>query len=384
MHRSAAATQALARAVRGRARCGAWARYASRGVLACVAACAAALAAAAEPTPNPVHEPDRVWAFDGFALRPPPGEAWFSLMKSRERVVFAKRVSDPAYGFVAVASSELLGEAPASADALLSHIRTRRPRTPDPDRYELVERAESLEDDAPPWCVRYRLRAEDSRASRFYPHIVRIAGRACLHPDRARLVIDASYAEWALEGAERPAAHAEGEAFLAALRTTGASAVVADADALASEGAVAQAVDLLTPLAAGGDALAALRLGAAYERGRGVAADPAAASRWYRIAADAGEVDALYNLGAIHARGVGVVRDVGEAVLWFRRAADQRDAQAQLNLGLLYLTGDGVAPDRAAARYWLALASANGSARARALLDELAQAPMPGSERGVR
>jgi len=362
VHRSAAATQALARKRR-------------RAAAVCVVALALPLAVAGEPAPNPVSEPDRVWAFDGFALHPPPGGQWFSLMKSRERVVFAKRVPDPSYGFVAVATTERIAAAPASADALLAHVRARRPRSPDPDRYTLVERAESPEDGAPPWCVRYRLHAEDSRASHFYPHVVRIVGRACLHPAHAGLLIDASYAEWAVEGAERPAVHAEGEAFLAGIRTTGASAAVAEADALAAGGADAQAVDLLAPLAERGDAQAALRLGMAYERGRGVAADAAAAARWYRVAADAGEVDALYNLGAIHAGGVGAARDVAEAVRWFRRAADQRDAHAQLNLGLLYLKGDGVAPDPAAARYWLELATGNGSARARALLTGLARAP---------
>jgi hypothetical protein len=347
--------------------------------LCALAACAAALTAApivsaAEPAPNPVMEPDRVWAFRGFALRPPPGEQWFSLMRSRDRVVFVKRVADAAYGFVAVATTEQLTEVPATPAALLAHVKQRRPQAPDPDRYELVERVESLEGERKPWCVRYRITAEDSRASYFYPHIVRISGRACLHSEHPGLLVDASYAEWAVEGADRPAVHAEGKAFLAGVRLAapGDAAAVAEADALAERGADDAAVRLLVALAERGDVQAALRLGMAYERGRGVAADRAAAAHWYRIAADAGEVDALYNLGALHERAEGPARDVGEAVRWFRRAADQRDAQAQLNLGLLYLKGDGVAPDRAEARFWLQLASSNGSARARALLDDFA------------
>jgi hypothetical protein len=347
--------------------------------LCAAAACIAALtgpsiAIAAEPAPNPVMEPDRIWAFRGFALRPPPGEQWFSLMKSRDRVVFTKRVADASYGFVAVTTTEQLAEVPATRAALVAHVKQRRPQAPDPERFDLVERAESLEGEGMSWCVRYRITAEDSRASYFYPHIVRIAGRACLHPGYPGLLVDASYAEWAIEGADQPAVRAEGESFLAGVRLTvpGDVAAVAEADALAERGADEEAVRVLAALAERGDVQAALRLGMAYERGRGVAADRAAAAHWYRMAADAGEVDALYNLGALHERAEGSARDVAEAMRWFRRAADQRDAQAQLNLGLLYLKGDGVAADQAAARFWFQLASGNGNARARALLDDLA------------
>jgi len=356
------------------------------------AVCAAMLFAgllvhAGEPAPNPVSEPDRIWAFHGFALRPPPGGQWFSLMRSRERVVFTKLVGDASYGFVAVVTTERLAERPATPAALVAHLGQRRPHAPDSDRYDVVGREEALEDGSTPWCVRYRLTGEDTRASYFYPHIVRISGRACLHPEHSDRLVDASYAEWAIEGVDRPAVRAEGEAFLAGLRLTAASGSgVADADALIERGAAAEAVARLVPLAEAGDVHAALRLAMAYEHGRGVAAaDRRAAAYWYRVAADAGEVDALYNLGAMHERAEGAARDVDEAVRWFRRAADQRDAQAQLNLGLLYLKGDGVPRDGAEARFWLRLASGNGNARARALLDELsagtAAAPAQGSIR---
>jgi hypothetical protein len=343
---------------------------------------AGALASAGQPVPNPVTEPDRIWAFQGFALHPPPGGQWFSLMKSSERVVFARRVADASYGIVAVATTERLAEIPATAAGLIAHIRQRRPQAPDPDHYNLMERTETLEREAQPWCVRYRLSAEDSRASYFYPHIVRIVGRACLHPEHPGLLVDASYAEWAIEGGDRAEVRAEGDAFLAGLRLTGSrdAAAVAAADALIERGADAEAVKLLAPLAERGDVQAALRLGMAYERGRGVARDGAEAARWYGVAADAGEVDALYNLGTMHERAEGAARDVAEAMRWFRRAADQRDAQAQLNLGLLYFKGDGVQPDRDAARFWLELAAANGSARARALLGELELEPANASE----
>ena len=312
-----------------------------------------------------------MWAFDGFALKPPSGSEWYSLVKSRDRVVFTRHAPDPSYALIAVAHAAHVDDPPATPEALADFVRRRAPRSPDTLRYEIKEQTTELEP-AASWCVQYRMLAEDSRNSFFYPHIVRIAGRVCAHPGAPGLLIDASYAERAIEGESRPDALKEGEAFLAGLRLTPMlPAAVADADALIARGEASEAVKLLAPLAEQGHAQAAQLLGVAYERGRGVTPDLAQASRWYRIAADAGEVDALYNLGALYEHANGGVRDAQEALRWFRRAADQRDSQAQLNLALLYLKGDGVRADAERARYWLGLAAANGNTRARALLGEL-------------
>lgn len=327
--------------------------------------------ASAAPLPNPISEPARLWAFDGFALKPPSGGEWYSLVKSRDRAVFARHAVDPTYALVAAAHAAKVDDPPATPEALAELVRRRAPRSPDIHRYEIMERAIELDPSAS-WCVRYRLLAEDTRESFFYPRIVRIAGRVCAHPGARALLIDASYAERAIEGASLPEALEEGEAFLAGVRLTPLqSAAVTAADALIARGSAGEAIKLLAPLAEQGYAQAAQLLGAAYERGRGVAPDPAQAGRWYLIAAEGGEVDALYNLGAFHNQAKGGVRDAEEALRWFHRAADQRDAQAQLNLGLLYLKGDGVASDASLARFWLGLAAANGNARARALLRKL-------------
>lgn len=323
------------------------------------------------PLPNPISEPGRLWAFDGFALMPPSGGEWYSLVKTRDRVVFARHASDPTYTLVAVAHAAQVDDPPATPAALAEFVRRRAPRSPDTVRYEIKANVTELEP-AASWCVRYRLLAEDSGESFFYPYIVRIAGRVCAHPGSRGLLIDASYAERAIEGDSRPQGLEEGDAFVAGLRLTPLhSAAVVTADALIAKGDAGEAVKLLAPLAEQGYAQAAQLLGAAYERGRGVAPDLAEASRWYRIAAEAGEVDALYNLGALHEHANGGVRDAQEALRWFRRAADQRDAQAQLNLGLLYLKGDGVEKDPSQARFWFRLAAENGNARARTLLHAL-------------
>jgi len=323
------------------------------------------------PLPNPISEPGHVWAFDGFALKPPSGSEWYSLVKSRDEVVFARRAIDPSYALIAAAHAERVDRPPATPEGLAELVRRRAPRSPDTLRYEIKERAAELEP-AASWCVRYRLRAEDSRSSFFYPHIVRITGRICAHPGSHGLLIDASYAERAVEGESQPEALKEGEAFLDGLRLMPMPPrAVADADALIERGDAGEAVKLLAPLAEQGHAQAAQMLGAAYERGQGVAPDLVQANRWYRVAAEAGEVDALYNLGTLHEHANGGLRDAQEALRWFRLAADQRDSQAQLNLGLHYLKGDGVKADPRQARFWFELAASNGSERARSLLGKL-------------
>ncbi|MGB8432966.1 MAG: tetratricopeptide repeat protein [Burkholderiales bacterium] len=330
-----------------------------------------AAGAPATPRPNPISEPGRLWAFDGFALQPPGGGEWYSLVKSRDEAVFARRAIDRSYTLIAVVHAAHIDDPPTTPDDLAALVRGRAPRVPDSDRYEILERAVELDPSAS-WCVRYRLRAEDSRESFFYPHIIRIAGRVCAHPGEPDLLIDASYAERAVEGETNPEALEEGEAFLAGVRLTPLyAAAITRADSLIASGSAEEAVRLLSPLAEQGYAPAAQMLGAAYEQGKGVPPDADAATRWYRIAADAGEVDALYNLGALHDHTNGSVRDAQEALRWFLRAADQRDAQAQLNLGMLYMKGDGVAQDTKRARYWLELAGSNGNARARTLLRTL-------------
>jgi TPR repeat protein len=86
---------------------------------------------------------------------------------------------------------------------------------------------------------------------------------------------------------------------------------------------------------------------------RRVAADSSLGVRWYRLAAEAGDVIAQRDLGYCLHEGVGVAVDFREAVGWYRKAAEQGDRKAQFNLGLCYLEGDGVVRSLRWARYWL-------------------------------
>lgn len=98
-----------------------------------------------------------------------------------------------------------------------------------------------------------------------------------------------------------------------------------------------------------GDVNAELSIGGLYYFGEGVTLDYAEAMRWYRMAADHGSAPAQYAVGSIYEHGQSVVQDYGEALRWYRMAAAQGNTRAEVNLGNLYLSGQGVAKDPAEA-----------------------------------
>ena len=66
----------------------------------------------------------------------------------------------------------------------------------------------------------------------------------------------------------------------------------------------------------------------------------------------------LYNLGVSHQRGAGVAQDWAEAVRYYRLAAEQGQVDAQVSLGLCFECGEGVAQDWAEAVRYYRLAAA--------------------------
>ena len=336
------------------------------------AALVVASAPAAAQRPNPILEPDQVWAFDGFAFKPPGGQGWFSLAKTRAGATIVKLTGSPTHALVVVVSAEHLLGPVASPEALAGIVDARRAKLPQDPRVRLVADDVRQEDRDGARCSTYRLRADDARTPDS-PLVVHITGRACVHPAAQNLLVEVAVSERGRAEELDDAARAAGEPLLDGVRLAplGPSPELVDAEGLLRRGAATEAASALEPLAARGESFAALRLARLYDSGRGVAADPVRAERLYRIAAEAGEPDALYNLGVFHEKARNGTRDASEAVRWFRRAADQRDAQAQLNLGLLYFKGDGVPRDHAQAREWLALAAENGNERARELVRSL-------------
>jgi Sel1 repeat len=309
-----------------------------------------------DPVPVPILEPSQRWAFDGFSILPPQEPHWFSLAKTRSRAVLAKPGLRGDSGAIVSVVAERVDVPMPTPEAFLEAMQVRRDRDLDPDRIASIAREEKLESTEGVWCTAYRLRANEVVAWYAQSRVTDVIGRACLHPQIAGLVIDIAYAVRLPFTEENGVTAQQAYRFVGGLELLPAPVTAPDAAALAAA-------------AVAGDPVAAYRLGAMYERGRGVAADPAQAEQWYLRAARGGEADAMFNLGALFERGPR--REPKEAFEWFLRASDQRDAQAQLNLGLMFYKGEGVPRDAAKSRDFLSLSALNGNERAKELVERL-------------
>ncbi|MBT5037523.1 MAG: hypothetical protein HOM52_03340 [Rhodospirillaceae bacterium] len=112
-------------------------------------------------------------------------------------------------------------------------------------------------------------------------------------------------------------------------------------------------------MAAEGDSTAQTALGLLYERGIGIARDPALALVWYRRAAEQGDALAEFHIGSLYERGEGIALDYGEAAKWYQRASDKGNESAQAALAYLYDRGLGVERDFAEAEALYSQASAS-------------------------
>jgi TPR repeat protein len=113
-----------------------------------------------------------------------------------------------------------------------------------------------------------------------------------------------------------------------------------------------------------GNAVAQTYVGFLFEKGLGIAADPAEASSWYRKAASQGHAPAQKNLGNLYEQGSGAPQDYAEALSWYRKAAEQGNAGAQTNIGYLYEKGLGVPQNYAEALSWYRKAAEQGETTA--------------------
>ncbi len=87
-----------------------------------------------------------------------------------------------------------------------------------------------------------------------------------------------------------------------------------------------------------------------------------------RAKAEAGDAESQVELGRRYDKGEGVAKDPAEAVKWYRKAAEQNDAEGQLYLGLSYVKGEGVAEDLVEAYKWLLLAARQGDESAKKIV----------------
>jgi TPR repeat protein len=113
-----------------------------------------------------------------------------------------------------------------------------------------------------------------------------------------------------------------------------------------------RALELLAPLAEQGNAVAQLKLGIIFSRGKVNSPDHVAALRWFTKAAEQGQVEAQFELGRIYREGLGARIDGKLALYWFERAAEKGTPHAINALGELYLGHPDVPQDLATARSW--------------------------------
>ena len=126
----------------------------------------------------------------------------------------------------------------------------------------------------------------------------------------------------------------------------------------------ARALALLTPLAEQGNAVAQLKLGIIFSRGKTGSPDQVAALRWFTKAAEQGQVEAQFELGRIYRDGLGTRVDGNAAVSWLERAAEKDTPHALNALGELYLGHQNVPQDFAVARSWFLRGAQEGNSAA--------------------
>ena len=114
-------------------------------------------------------------------------------------------------------------------------------------------------------------------------------------------------------------------------------------------------------------------LGYIYEYGLGVSQGYPVAAKLYRNAAEQGDMFSQSNLGAMYVDGRGVPQDYAQAAKWFRKSADQGNAGAQFNVARMYDMGRGVPEDFVMSYMWLNLAAASGDANAIMSRDMIAE-----------
>lgn len=77
--------------------------------------------------------------------------------------------------------------------------------------------------------------------------------------------------------------------------------------------------------------------------GEGVEKNDTLGVKWFRMAAENGDIMGAYNLGSCYYNGEGDLKvDYAEAVKWYQKAAEKGLDIAQYQLGLCYLEGTGV------------------------------------------
>lgn len=105
-------------------------------------------------------------------------------------------------------------------------------------------------------------------------------------------------------------------------------------------------------------------LGRAYQNGWGIAADPTAAFRHMKAAADGGDPRAQWNVGMMLLNGDGVAQNPVVARQYVRQSAEGGHIDGMISMAVMLALGQGGAVDGAGSRRWYARAADAGSAHA--------------------
>jgi hypothetical protein len=136
------------------------------------------------------------------------------------------------------------------------------------------------------------------------------------------------------------------------------------------------------------------RLGVQYKDGNGVAMDYAKAFDYFTKAASLGDAQSVYALGYMHYKGLGCTQDYTLAAALFAQGAAIGKDNSMYFYGLCWRNGYGVVKNEDSAKYWLSKTAAtgykqaaqelkmitaeNGNDSARALVQQISNAAIPG------
>lgn len=119
--------------------------------------------------------------------------------------------------------------------------------------------------------------------------------------------------------------------------------------------------DAYKPRADAGDPAAQVSLGFLLIN---VRHNPGEATKYFRLAADAGSTEAMCALAQCYLQGKGVTVDQTNAFQWYNRAAEARSTEAMYALAQCYLHGVGVSVDQTNSFQWCKRAADAGSTEA--------------------
>lgn len=128
---------------------------------------------------------------------------------------------------------------------------------------------------------------------------------------------------------------------------------------LRGTGDFADAVDVLEPLADAGDEMAIYTIGVLYGiGGKDLPKDDAKALTYFQKGADKKHAGSMRQLAIAYEKGLGVAANPAQARQWFDAAANRGDALAQLMVALAIINGqDGRTKDNTSAYKSLSLAA---------------------------